>query len=413
MATKALHLRFRGTATIVLSSAALLLAACSGGSGNERADTTTVTAPKEVRLVFSRGGEQADIYTTSLDGNESRLTSTYAFEFAPTFSPDGSRIFFSGGQNSQISVMNTDGTEPTELTHMDAGIGRPKVSRDGRKIVFYAKEHRNLDLYTMSSDGSDLTQLTHSPGFDADADWSPDGERIVYASGRGRNHDLYVVHPDGTGIARLTSAKSNEGFPVWSPDGEKIAFVSNRDGNDEIYLMNADGTEGKRLTRSPWWDSSPAWSLDGSAIAFSSGRDGDGEIYVMSADGSLVRRVTRNAVDDDFPDWSPGELPARLLAATPEDDCVEHWNAPWFDGVRPAMMGFAGAAGPIEKVSVGFMPGGECRITLLARPGHPFQMIESAENEWRIAGPAEIETGPWNASADGAGFVTLDAGFQG
>jgi hypothetical protein len=77
------------------------------------------------------------------------------------------------------------------------------------------------------------------------------------------------------------------------------------------------------------------------------------------------------------------------------------------------MMGFAGAAGPIKTVSVGFMPGGECRVTVLARRGHPFQMIESAENEWRIAGPAEIETGPWNASADGAGFVTLDAGFQG
>jgi hypothetical protein len=39
--------------------------------------------------------------------------------------------------------------------------------------------------------------------------------------------------------------------------------------------------------------------------------------------------------------------------------------------------------------------------------------VREVAREWRIAGPAEIETGPRNASADGAGFVTLDAGFLG
>jgi hypothetical protein len=133
----------------------------------------------------------------------------------------------------------------------------------------------------------------------------------------------------------------------------------------------------------------------------------------MSADGSVTRRVTRNRVEDDFPAWSPGLLPAGFLSATPEDRCVDHWNAQWLDGVRPVMLSLAGATGPVERVSIGFMPGGECRVTFSARRDHPFQTIEGAENEWRIAGPNEIASGPWNASADGAGFVTLNAGFQG
>ena len=195
----------------------------------------------------------------------------------------------------------------------------------GRRIAFSRFEYPNLngEIYLMNSDGSNQTNLTNNPAADFFPDWSPDGTKIAFASGRDGFSGIYVMDADGSHLTRLTKTSASE--PRWSPDGTKIAFTSDRDGNNEIYVMNADGSNPVRLTNNSADDYHSCWSPDGAKIAFNS----EG-IYVMNADGSNPAPIT---TDGREPDW-------QRLSATPTPPpcqfCMQqHTISQNFDNVAP------------------------------------------------------------------------------
>ena len=248
--------------------------------------------------------------------------------------------------NSEIYIMNADGSDPRRLTDNPAYDGWPTWSPDGSQIAFMSKRSGNPDIYVMDADGSNIQQLTTHSANDIWPDWSPDGARIAFLSRRDGNFEIYLINADGTDLQRLTNTSSHEDFPNWSPDGERLVF-SRVEGNDGTFIINADGTEEQMLMEivalEPSWspdgtriifasdhegfrgiyvididgsdlqrisstragENCPEWSLDGTRILFASWRDGDGEIYVMNVDGSNLQQLTDNRMVDEFPAWRP------------------------------------------------------------------------------------------------------------
>jgi Tol biopolymer transport system component len=220
--------------------------------------------------------------------------------------------------NSDIWVMNPNGTGQRDLTRSSAADTLPQWSPRGKLILFQSYRNQrefpdDADVYVMQANGRDLREVTFSNAFDGDPAWSPDGKRIVFESRRDGNTEIYTINANGSGTKRLTANNVFDGDPAWSPDGKSIAFASDRDGNREIYVMNADGSNERRLTRTGGrvdditlhgLDADPAWSPDGKKLAFESNRDGDLEIYVMNADGTNQRNLTDNASLDALPAWS-------------------------------------------------------------------------------------------------------------
>lgn len=247
----------------------------------------------------------------------------------PLSGSGGGVIAFSSERdgNSEIYVMNADGSDQRRLTYDPADDFHPSWSPDGSQLVFYSRRTGNADIFVMTvPDGTaagggepgahDLRQLTDDPANDYYPAWSPDGapggDQIVFDSKRDGNHEIYVMDADGSNQRRLTNTPGDEYFAAWSPDGTEIAFISDRDGNQEIYVMNADGSNQRRLTNTPANELEPDWSPDGAPggdqIAFVSNRGGDRlEVYVMNADGSDPRRLTVNTSSENHhsPDWSP------------------------------------------------------------------------------------------------------------
>ena len=217
------------------------------------------------------------------------------------------RIAFSSFRdgNTEIYVVNADGSGQTNLTNHGADDRGPAWSPDGAKIAFWSDRAGNTEIYVMNADGSGQTNLTNNPAFDSDPAWSPDGAKIAFASVRDGNWEIHVMNADGSDQTNLTNNTASDSDPAWSPDGAKIAFSSERDGSGEIYVMNADGSGQTNLTNNPAFDASPAWSPGGAKIAFHSYRDGKYEIYVMNVDGSGQTRITNNGATDIFPAWSP------------------------------------------------------------------------------------------------------------
>jgi len=260
-------------------------------------------SPDGKKITFISAGQDSnsDIHVMNADGSGLvNLTNSPEDDWEPSWSPDGKKItFVSVGQdrNSEIYVMNVDGSDLVNLTNSPEDESNPIWSPDGKKITFVsAGQDGNYEIYVMNVDGSDLVNLTNSPEGEFEPIWSPDSKKITFSSNRNGNREIYIMNADGSGLANLTNSPEDEFGPIWSPDGKKIAFTfkqDERDDNLEIYTMNADGSGlVVNLTNSLENNWGPIWSPDGKKIAFMSAYNGKGEIYIMNADGSGQTRLT-------------------------------------------------------------------------------------------------------------------------
>ena len=275
------------------------------------------------KIVFgsARNGGNHDVFSMDLDGtNQTRLTTSAAYDDEPKWSPDSSKIAFISDRdgNFEIYTMDANGGAQTRITNNPAADGFPAWSPDGTKIAFVRGDLRNpstFEIYVMNANGSSQTRLTNDGAIDGVPAWSPDGTKIVFMSGGSsvfdpNSFEIYAMNAtDGSNRTRLTNNTIADGQPSYSPDGTKIVFASGDALNPngiEIYVMNADGSNRAQLTSNTVTDGFPAWSFDGSSIVFASGSVADEttvELFVMNANGTNPAKLTTNSDLDWFPDW--------------------------------------------------------------------------------------------------------------
>ena len=88
--------------------------------------------------------------------------------------------------------------DPTNLTQ-DAGIdGNPVWSSDGQPPRLHVNRDGNTEVYVMDADGTNPTSLTHHFSGEWAPVWAPDGQRLVFLSNRDGNTEVYVMDADGT-----------------------------------------------------------------------------------------------------------------------------------------------------------------------------------------------------------------------
>ena len=237
---------------------------------------------------------RSQLYTMAADGTDQRrIAITDVDERGPRLSPDGRRLLFGAfvDGSGQVVVSDPNGADRHPVA-TEGDNGGATWSPDGSRIAFQSDRAGSLDVYTSAADGTDVRQVTTGPAADWGPTWSPDGRRLAFASDRAGLTDIYTAMADGTDVRRLTTGGG--GDPAWSPDGARIAFdATGTDGSTEIVSMALDGTDVRRLTDTPGANTCrlvARWAL----VAFASDRDGDLEVYVMDADGSNQRNLTRS-----------------------------------------------------------------------------------------------------------------------
>ena len=222
------------------------------------------------------------------------------------------------------------------------------------KIAFTSNRDGDTEIFVMNPDGTGVTQLTSNTAADSDPNWSPDGSKIAFRSNRDGEFEIFVMNADGTGGTQLTSNTTDDGLADWSPDGSKIAFQTDRDGNGEIYVMNADGSSRTNLTTNAASEGHPAYSPLGNRLTFISNRDGNFEIYVMDVDGSNPVNISGNVATDVVPNWQPLPNAATFQVAKDFTD----------DNPTTVTTSLACAGGTIIPVETGAAEGDPAEFTI-------------------------------------------------
>jgi Tol biopolymer transport system component len=150
--------------------------------------------------------------------------------------------------------MDANGKHVKRLTYELGYDGGPFWSYDGKQIVYRAYHPQTerekadylallkqglirpttLEIWVMNADGSNKKQVTHLNAASFAPSFFPDGKRIIFSTNlndpKGRNFALHAINVDGTGLERITYDDQFDSFPMFSPDGKKLVFASNRNG---------------------------------------------------------------------------------------------------------------------------------------------------------------------------------------
>jgi len=156
-----------------------------------------------------------DLYTMDIDGSHvRRLTDTPGYDGGAFFSPDGTKIVYRANHP-------TDSSELAEYRALLA-----------QRIV----RPNKMEIWMMNADGTDQHQITHLGGANFAPYFTPDGTRIIFSSNyknpHSGNFDLYIVKVDGSGLEQITTDPGFDGFPQFSPDGRYLVWASSRNAAD-------------------------------------------------------------------------------------------------------------------------------------------------------------------------------------
>jgi serine/threonine protein kinase len=184
-------------------------------------------------------------------------------------------------------------TEPPSPT-AGAGLGR------ARSIAFVSdrEDGRTLQIWLMNTDGSQPRQLTFGPGDKTQPRWSPDGSRLLFVAPGGRDTqgndlglDVWMLNPDGSGIQNVSLSPGDDLDPAWSADGQWIAFTSDRISQlKQVFVMastcldspgSCPGPRPRNVSGGFAVESFPAWSPDGSQLGVIASINGaPGRIFI-------------------------------------------------------------------------------------------------------------------------------------
>ena len=330
---------------LLIMSAVLTLAACNGG---------TQPAGETNEEIIGR--------TTELNISNKRMTPEALWAMGRlggmAVSQDGAKVAYTvsyysvpqNKSNSEVFVMNADGSDNQQITHTPKGESNVVWTKDG-KLRFLSSESGSSQIWEMDADGSNRKQLTNYDGDIEGFAFSPDESKVLFvsqvktvastadkypdlpkASGRiitdlmYKHWDEWVTtapHPFvadfNNGLENVTDILEGEPYEspmkpfggmeqlAWSPDSKQIAYTCRKktgleyaiSTNSDIFIYDLATKQTRNICPEIMgYDTNPQYSPDGQYIAWQSmehdGYESDqNRLFIMNLQTGEKRFVSK------------------------------------------------------------------------------------------------------------------------
>jgi Tol biopolymer transport system component len=204
-----------------------------------------------VSIEHSDGSVSWDLFLYDLSGARTRLTTDTSPKQTPTWSYDGTSIYYSvwvlGDNVVTRRGISSGVSTPLRMAGVcNSSLGQVSESATGR-IVYVSNipvgdTCAGEGIFTARSDGSGITQVVapSNKGLIQSPVWSPDEKQIAF----GRHSEfaadnsfvttINLMNPDGSNLRTIATMQSSqqigiltEDFPIcWSADGTRILFTN-------------------------------------------------------------------------------------------------------------------------------------------------------------------------------------------
>ena len=213
-----------------------------------------------------------EIWTMQPDGTQpAQLTHLGGRALFPDFSHDGKKVAFGGVQGDDPNTRDLRGRRNDrrrprrahELRGTRAAVA-PTTTRSGRPTASPSRSSTpttttpttnpiNSQVWVMNADGSKPHALTtDSPMKDQVPDWSPDGSQIAYASGAVDSEGIWVMNADGSKPHQVSRLHARRRLPRARP-----AATSGRCGRPTAraiaFLRAFHGSRDRTIDPSSRW----------------------------------------------------------------------------------------------------------------------------------------------------------------
>jgi TolB protein len=139
-------------------------------------------------------------------------------------------------QAHEIFTMNIDGSDVKQVSRFGALSTYPSISPDGKKICFrqvvngpgfnydMSTNRRNSEVFVMNIDGTDPVNISNNAAFDGWPIWTKDGH-VLFSSNRGGIPNvcqLYRSDDKGKKVEQISNFKHSLMQASLSPDGKMV-----------------------------------------------------------------------------------------------------------------------------------------------------------------------------------------------
>ncbi len=159
-------------------------------------------------------------------------------------------VFTRWGEQADLWKISIDGGDPVKLTNLAGYAQAPSVSPDGKLIAFHLwKPNKEPSVFAIIPfNGGDViktfqlslwnSRVQHAKGYGKDTvQWTPDGQAIDYAVFNDNASNIWRQPIDDSPPFQVTNFTDQQIFNfAYSPDGKKLALSRGTYGRDVVLL---------------------------------------------------------------------------------------------------------------------------------------------------------------------------------
>ena len=306
-----------------------------------------------------KGDYNPDIKSYNTKTKEFKKHTTYrGKDFAVTFDKSGNLYFKSDEANGEYNLYTIQNGEKKQLTTFETSIMWPKVSANGKKIVFrrdyqihvydvasgktskptiniiknntLEKEQSytikgKISNFDVSSDEKKMAFVSRGKLFISDIEgkfvkeiktnpneavqevkWLKNNKTLLYSQSYKGYYNWFIIDADGTSKEKqLTKVTKNNRQITLNSDVSKGVYLS---GRNDICLLDLTTFKNEIIVSDELWafnNSNPYFSPDDKYIIYNAYRDFETDVFTYNLASKKIENLTNTKVSESEPIWSP------------------------------------------------------------------------------------------------------------